>query len=111
MYCYKYKLVCDKMDKVYKKLIHRAANLNYQQTHIKIPKLINSQENKNYLFNWQTFKRPIKRIINGNLGKSCSTFFLESNLATSIKIKNTERLQPTNSLLESHAIKNKSPEG
>lgn len=36
------------MGKVHKKFTHRAANLNYQQTHIKILKLINSQENKNF---------------------------------------------------------------
>lgn len=50
-----------------KNLINTTANLNHQQTHTKISKLINSQENKikqwditSYLLNWQTFKRPIK---------------------------------------------------
>ena len=69
------------MDKVYKKLIHRTANLNDQQTHIKILKLINSKKIQIkqwgitlYLLNWQTFKRPIKPITGRNMGENCLSF-------------------------------------
>lgn len=51
------------MDKI---LIHGTANLNHQQTHTKIFKLINNQENKNSTIGYQFIAIKLANILKTN---------------------------------------------